>query len=221
MRGSNHPSSNQTFPLLISYQFCGFWKLSFNIFIQVFLQVSWEREKHKFNNRMEIVKVLLKAPRCSTQNQPKLDQKAPPTQHSFKPRVSKGHSVIPHPTPAHQFLWPFFVVLLAHFPITCLTFPCYVVEIHTEKADTHPAPKRVMDHGTGPSTGCAPAQKHLLIFSQLTFYALPLSHLLFLALVSWIQTGLLSLSSVCKAFSTIWLQLTWTTRFYAKRNYCC
>lgn len=40
MRGSDHPSSNQAFPLLISDQFCGFWKLSFNIFTQVFLQVS-------------------------------------------------------------------------------------------------------------------------------------------------------------------------------------
>lgn len=172
MRRSNHSSSNQAFPLLISYQFCGFWKLSFNILTQVFLQVSWEKENTSSTTGWKLWKLCLKSQDVQLKKGQKLYQKATPIQHSFKPRVSKGQSVIPHPTPALQLPWPFFVVLHSRFPVNCFTFSCCIVETHTDKAGTYPALKRVMDHMTGPSTVRIPAGKYFLIVSQLFMHCL-------------------------------------------------
>lgn len=220
MRGSNHPSSNQAFPLLISYQFCGFWKLSFNIFTQVFLQVTWEKQNTSSTTGWKLWKLCLKSQDVQLKRGKKLDQKSTPILHSFKPRVSKGQSVTPHPTPALPFLWPF-LWFHSHIFLICFTFSCCIVDTHKNKVVTYPALKRVMDHVTGLSTAHIPADKHSLIFSQLTLYVLPLPQVLYSALLSWIQTGLLSFCSVCEAFRTIWLKLTGTTRLHPKRNYYC
>lgn len=75
MRGSNHPSSNQAFPFLISYQFCGFWKLSFNVFIQVFLQVSWERENTSSTTGWKLWKFCLKSQDVQLKNSQNLTKK--------------------------------------------------------------------------------------------------------------------------------------------------
>lgn len=217
MRCSNHPSSNQAFPLLISYQFCGFWKLSFNIFTQVFLQVIWEKENTSSTTGWKLWKLCFKSQDIKLKKGQKLDQNLPWYSTALNWKYQKDT----HSPPALQFLWPFFVVLFSHFPINCSTFSCCIVETHMDKAGTYPTLKRVMDDMSGPSMGHIPADKHFLILSQPTFYVLLLSQVLNLALVSWIQTELLSFCSVFKAFSIIWLKLTGTTRLYVKRNYCC
>lgn len=118
MRCSNHPSSNQAFPLLISYQFCGFWKLSFNIFTQVFLQVIWEKENTSSTTGWKLWKLCFKSQDIKLKKGQKLDQNLPWYSTALNWKYQK-HT---HSPPALQFLWPFFVVLFSHFPINCSTF---------------------------------------------------------------------------------------------------